>query len=104
MGVFASHYDEARITRRLASDRDWSRLAQASMERYAEIFIRMYQDKLSQLKKQLSMLKDGSLPEYQKKLKKIDLHFQERQRLSEIWYSYEVKTQCNTKNNLGIGN
>ncbi len=36
-GVFASHYDEARITRRLASDRDWSRLAQASMARYAEI-------------------------------------------------------------------
>ncbi|MDA5556473.1 NAD(P)/FAD-dependent oxidoreductase [Shimia sp. MMG029] len=36
-GVFSSHYDEARITRRLASDRDWSRLAQASMARYADM-------------------------------------------------------------------
>ena len=36
-GVFASHYDEARITRRLASDVDWSRAAAASMDRYAEI-------------------------------------------------------------------
>ncbi|MBO9398078.1 FAD-binding oxidoreductase [Shimia sp. R9_2] len=36
-GVFASHYDEARITRRLASDADWSRLAQASMARYADM-------------------------------------------------------------------
>ena len=51
----------------------------------------MYQDKLSQLKKQLSMLKDGSLPEYQKKLKKIEFQYQERQRLNEIWYTYEVR-------------
>lgn len=36
-GVFASHYDEARITRRLASQRDWSRAAAASMDRYADI-------------------------------------------------------------------
>ncbi len=36
-GVFASHYDEARITRRLASHVDWSRAAAASMDRYADI-------------------------------------------------------------------
>jgi sarcosine oxidase len=36
-GVFASHYDEARITRRLASEKDWSRLAQASMARYGDM-------------------------------------------------------------------
>lgn len=36
-GVFASHYDEARITRRLDGDRDWSRAAAASMDRYSQI-------------------------------------------------------------------
>ncbi|MFY0659048.1 MAG: FAD-dependent oxidoreductase [Shimia sp.] len=36
-GVFASHYDQARITRRLASHADWSRAAAASMDRYADI-------------------------------------------------------------------
>ncbi len=36
-GVFASHYDEARITRRLDGDCDWSRAAAASMDRYAHI-------------------------------------------------------------------
>lgn len=36
-GVFASHYDEARITRVLDSDPLWSALARASIERYAEI-------------------------------------------------------------------
>lgn len=36
-GVFASHYDQARITRRLASHLDWSRAAAASMDRYADI-------------------------------------------------------------------
>lgn len=36
-GVFASHYDEARITRRIDSNADWSRLATASIRRYADI-------------------------------------------------------------------
>lgn len=36
-GVFASHYDQARITRRLASHGDWSQAAAASMDRYADI-------------------------------------------------------------------
>jgi len=36
-GVFASHYDEARITRRLDSGRDWALFADAAMRRYAEI-------------------------------------------------------------------
>lgn len=35
--VFASHYDEARITRRLDNSRDWALLADAAMRRYAEI-------------------------------------------------------------------
>ncbi len=36
-GVFASHYDEARITRRLDNSRDWALFADAAMRRYAEI-------------------------------------------------------------------
>lgn len=36
-GVFASHYDQARITRKLDSNVDWSRLAAASIARYAQI-------------------------------------------------------------------
>ncbi|MEM8838408.1 MAG: FAD-dependent oxidoreductase [Pseudomonadota bacterium] len=36
-GVFASHYDEARITRKLDGKKDWSRLSEASIARYAEI-------------------------------------------------------------------
>ena len=38
-GVFASHYDEARITRMLDADEIWSELAQASINRYQQIEI-----------------------------------------------------------------
>ena len=51
----------------------------------------MYQDKLSHLKKQLQQLKDGVLPEYTKKLKKIDQQYKERLRINEIWQQYEVR-------------
>ena len=33
-GVFASHYDQARVSRKLDSNRDWSRLSEASIDRY----------------------------------------------------------------------
>lgn len=36
-GVFASHYDQARITRRLDSRLEWSRFASESIKRYANI-------------------------------------------------------------------
>ncbi|MFN7011643.1 MAG: FAD-dependent oxidoreductase [Allorhizobium sp.] len=36
-GVFASHYDEARITRTIDTDPVWARLARRSIERYGEI-------------------------------------------------------------------
>jgi sarcosine oxidase len=36
-GVFASHYDEGRITRILDADRIWALLAQRSIARYREI-------------------------------------------------------------------
>src|SRR3546814_5595646 len=36
-GVFASHYDEARITRRFDADLLWATFAARSIERYREI-------------------------------------------------------------------
>ncbi|MCH2067455.1 MAG: FAD-binding oxidoreductase [Shimia sp.] len=36
-GVFGSHYDQARITRRMDSRMDWSRFSSASMARYADV-------------------------------------------------------------------
>ena len=36
-GVFASHYDEGRITRRLATDAFWSTVSSASIARYRDI-------------------------------------------------------------------
>lgn len=36
-GVFASHYDQARITRRLDNSPDWALFAYAAMRRYTEI-------------------------------------------------------------------
>ena len=36
-GVFASHYDAGRITRTLDPDREWARMAQASVDRYLEL-------------------------------------------------------------------
>ncbi len=36
-GVFASHYDQARITRRLDKNQDWSRLASTSIARYRQL-------------------------------------------------------------------
>ena len=56
---------------------------------------RMYQDKLAQLKQQLQQLKNGTLPEYMKKFKKIDQQYKERLRFNEIWLNYEVP--CRSK-------
>lgn len=36
-GAFASHYDQARVTRRLDQNHDWSRMSSRSIDRYSEI-------------------------------------------------------------------
>ena len=36
-GVFASHYDAGRITRTLDPDKDWARMARASVDRYRDL-------------------------------------------------------------------
>ena len=52
----------------------------------------MYQHKLADFKTQLSQLTDGTLPEYQKKLRKIELMKKERLRVNDIWYNYMVSS------------
>ena len=57
----------------------------------------MYQDKLSQLKKQLQMLNEGTLPDFVKKSKKIQQQYLERLRQNEVWKDIEVsKTTVQT--------
>lgn len=51
---------------------------------------RMYQDKLENLKKQLEDLKNGTHPEYLKRIKKLEQQYKERIRLNEIYRDYLV--------------
>ena len=51
---------------------------------------RMYQDKLAQLKKQLAMLEEGSLPEFSKRTKKIEQQYKERLRQNEVSKQVDV--------------
>ncbi|NXP81530.1 SDS3 deacetylase, partial [Ramphastos sulfuratus] len=45
---------------------------------------RMYQDKLASLKRQLQQLQEGTLQEYQKRMKKLDQQYKERIRNAEL--------------------
>lgn len=45
---------------------------------YRVILCRVYQEKLAGFKKQLQQLKDGSHPEYNRKLKKLEHGYKER--------------------------
>ena len=51
----------------------------------------MYQDKLAQLKRQVQQLKDGTLPVYMKKMKKLDQQCKERLRLNSLWVKRELE-------------
>ena len=62
----------------------------------------MYQDKLAQLKKQLQQLKDSTLPDYMKKLKKIEQHYKERVWVNEVWYNYVVSNQVYSATRRGF--
>ncbi|GFN96997.1 sin3 histone deacetylase corepressor complex component sds3 [Plakobranchus ocellatus] len=56
-----------------------------------EIKEQMYQDKLAQIKKQIGMLKEGSLPEFLKRTKKIEVQYRERLSQNEIDKTVEVR-------------
>jgi len=50
----------------------------------------MYQDKLAQLKRQVQQLKEGNLPIYMKKLKKLEQQYRERLRMHNLWVIHET--------------
>lgn len=50
----------------------------------------MYQDKLAQLKRQVQQLKEGNLPIYMKKLKKLEQQYKERLRMHSLWVAHET--------------
>lgn len=51
----------------------------------------MYQDKLSNLKKQLEELKNTVHPEYIRRVKKLDSQYKERLRLNDIYKDYLIE-------------
>merc|ERR1712241_1005589 len=58
---------------------------------FTEMKEQMYQDKLADLKHQLTKLNNGSLPEWQKKLSKVEKVFKERIRYNEVVRDLEVE-------------
>ncbi|BES90288.1 Sin3 histone deacetylase corepressor complex component [Nesidiocoris tenuis] len=50
----------------------------------------IYQEKLSHLKSQLQQLSDGSLPEYIKKVRKLEQSYKERLRITAIWREHAI--------------
>lgn len=52
----------------------------------------MYQDKLASLKRQLQQLQEGTLQEYQKRMRKLDQQYKERIRNAELFLQLEVST------------
>ncbi|XP_047347442.1 sin3 histone deacetylase corepressor complex component SDS3 isoform X2 [Vespa velutina] len=73
------------------SDEDTEEASETDMgksEEYTEIKEQVYQDKLANLKKQLQQLKDGTHPEYNRKLKRLEAQYKERLRLNIIYRDY----------------
>ncbi|XP_011640740.1 sin3 histone deacetylase corepressor complex component SDS3 isoform X2 [Pogonomyrmex barbatus] len=73
------------------SDEDTEEASETDMgksEEYTEIKEQMYQDKLASLKKQLQQLNEGTHPEYNRKLKRLEAQYKERLRLNIIYRDY----------------
>ncbi|XP_076220470.1 sin3 histone deacetylase corepressor complex component SDS3 isoform X2 [Nomia melanderi] len=73
------------------SDEDTEEASETDLgksEEYTEIKEQVYQDKLASLKKQLQQLKDGTHPEYNRKLKRLEAQYRERLRLNIIYRDY----------------
>ncbi|EFN79823.1 sin3 histone deacetylase corepressor complex component SDS3 isoform X2 [Harpegnathos saltator] len=77
------------------SDEDTEEASETDMgksEEYTEIKEQMYQDKLAGLKKQLQQLNDGTHPDYNRKLKRLETQYRERLSLNIIYRDY--LTEC----------
>ncbi|XP_034941785.1 sin3 histone deacetylase corepressor complex component SDS3 isoform X2 [Chelonus insularis] len=73
------------------SDEDTEEASETDMgksEEYTEIKEQVYQDKLASLKKQLQQLKDGTHPDYNRKVKRLEAQYHERLRLNIIYRDY----------------
>uniref|UniRef100_A0A8D0GAW1 SDS3 homolog, SIN3A corepressor complex component n=1 Tax=Sphenodon punctatus TaxID=8508 RepID=A0A8D0GAW1_SPHPU len=66
-------------------------LAKHDEEDYVEVKEQMYQDKLASLKRQLQQLQEGTLQEYQKRMKKLDQQYKERIRNAELFLQLETE-------------
>ncbi|MBZ3890680.1 Sin3 histone deacetylase corepressor complex component SDS3 [Sciurus carolinensis] len=85
--------DDERSCRGRESDEDTedaseTDLAKHDEEDYVEMKEQMYQDKLASLKRQLQQLQEGTLQEYQKRMKKLDQQYKERIRNAETFARY----------------
>ncbi|XP_053557651.1 sin3 histone deacetylase corepressor complex component SDS3 isoform X1 [Bombina bombina] len=58
---------------------------------YVEMKEQMYQDKLASFKRQLQQLQEGTLQEYQKRMKKLDQQYKERLRNAELFLQLETE-------------
>uniref|UniRef100_A0A7N8XCL6 SDS3 homolog, SIN3A corepressor complex component n=1 Tax=Mastacembelus armatus TaxID=205130 RepID=A0A7N8XCL6_9TELE len=66
-------------------------LAKHDEDDYVEIKEQMYQDKLASLKRQLQQLHEGTLQEYQKRMKKLDQQYKERLRNADLFLQLETE-------------
>jgi len=88
-------FESEDVLREQASDEDTEDASETEVEKKDEEFTgikeQMYQDKLSQFRKQLQQLKDGSLAVYMKKVKKLNQQYNERIVQNTISVESEVK-------------
>uniref|UniRef100_A0A8C7JRH0 SDS3 homolog, SIN3A corepressor complex component n=1 Tax=Oncorhynchus kisutch TaxID=8019 RepID=A0A8C7JRH0_ONCKI len=66
-------------------------LAKHNEDDYVEIKEQMYKDKLASLKRQLTQLQEGTLQEYQKRMKKLDQQYKERLRNADLFLQLETE-------------
>ncbi|XP_072380550.1 sin3 histone deacetylase corepressor complex component SDS3-like [Diabrotica undecimpunctata] len=79
------HHDESNEDTEDASETDTGR-----QEEPLEIKEQMYQDKLSNLKKKLQQLKDGTHHDYNRKVRKLEYQYKERLRLNVLYRDYLI--------------
>uniref|UniRef100_A0A2K6AUE7 SDS3 homolog, SIN3A corepressor complex component n=1 Tax=Macaca nemestrina TaxID=9545 RepID=A0A2K6AUE7_MACNE len=72
-------------------------LAKHDEEDYVEMKEQMYQDKLASLKRQLQQPQEGTLQEYQKRMKKLDQRYKERIRNAELFLQLETEQKAAVK-------
>ncbi|XP_069475280.1 sin3 histone deacetylase corepressor complex component SDS3 isoform X1 [Ambystoma mexicanum] len=88
--------EEERSLRGRESDEDTEDASETDMAKqddvdYVEMKEQMYQDKLASFKRQLQQLQEGTLQEYQKRMRKLDQQYKERIRNAELFLHLETE-------------